>query len=292
VVTVMAVIGDASPALGQCGQDFHATPVHSDVPGGPPLAVGDSVLADAVPLLVRDGFEADGMVCRQMSQGLALLQARQAHLPHLIVLALGTNGEVTPEQIDSALRIVGPQRILALVTPHGSVVPSTAQVIRTAAASHQGRIVLLDWDRLAEGHPHWFAPDGVHLGGQEGIGAFAQMMASLMPYASPEAPEPSGPEEPTGPPITIQPPPSHRSPAIHHPKATKQSQPATRASAPPASGVGATRPAAAPSPRLPAHPASATLSHSAANKVPVLALSVLGALMLIAAAVVWRLKHR
>jgi hypothetical protein len=204
-LTAVVLNWGAAPAIAGCGQDYRAAPAHSDVPGGAPLAIGDSVLADAVPLLARDGFEADGMVCRQMAQGLALLRARSSALPHLVVLALGTNGEVTPGQIDTALSIVGPGRILALVVPHGSVVPSTPSVIRAAASSHAGRVVLLDWDLLVADHADWLAPDGVHLGGPAGVEGFAQMIASLLPYSTPQSTEAQAPSDP-GTPITIQPP--------------------------------------------------------------------------------------
>jgi hypothetical protein len=223
-LVLAALLCGAAPATAHCGQDYHATPASSDVPGGAPLAIGDSVLADAVAQLVGLGFEADGMVCRQMSQGVALLRARGRSLPHLVVLALGANGEVTPQQIDTVLSILGPERILALVVPHGSVVASTATVVRAAAAGHAGRIILLDWDRLVEGHPDWLAPDGVHLGGSAGIEAFARMVATVRPYAT-TAPPSGGDGTPTtagasreletptepGTPITIQPPPGHRS---------------------------------------------------------------------------------
>ena len=234
-----ALLCIASAADAQCGRDYRAKPAHSDIPGGAPLAIGDSVLADAVPLLARYGFEVDGMVCRQMSQGLSLLRARDGRLPHLVVLALGTNGEVTPEQIDTALSILGPRRILVLVTPYGSVAPSSPAVIRAAAASHPGRIVLLDWDRLAAEHPDWLASDGVHLGGPAGIAAFAEMIAGVLPDASsassraPMSPdgqvsaegqaggerqvsgEGDGTPNP-GMPITIQPPPGHRNSPDRH----------------------------------------------------------------------------
>jgi hypothetical protein len=187
-VICVAALPDAAAAA--CGQDYRLAPTESRVPGGPPLAIGDSVLADAVPELAREGFEADGMVCRQMSQGLAMLEARGGTLPHLVVLALGTNGTVTPAQIDRALAILGPGRVLALVTPHGSVVASTPEVIRVAAASHPGRILLLDWDALSSEHPAWFAPDGVHLAGLAGIDAFAELIAAALPYAAPVSAEP------------------------------------------------------------------------------------------------------
>ncbi len=205
VTAALAILGIAWPgaAAAQCGQDYHQAPTHSYIPGGPPLAIGDSVLADAVPELARDGFEADGMVCRQMSQGIALLEARAASLPHLIVLALGTNGEVSAAQIGRVLAILGPSRLLALVTPFGSVVPSTPEVIRAEAQSHPGRIVLLDWDRLAAAHPQWLAPDGVHLGSAAGITAFAQLIANALPYAVAAAP--AQPRESSPPPLAIRP---------------------------------------------------------------------------------------
>ena len=238
---LLAILAIPSSAAAQCGADYHGRPAHSQTAGTPPpLAIGDSVLADAVPLLVKDGFEADGMVCRQMSQGLAMLRTRAASLPTLVVLALGTNGEVTDAQIGSALAMLGPDRVLALVTPHGSVAPSSPSVIRAAAVRNPGRIVLLDWDRLVAGHPDWLAPDGVHLGGSAGIAAFAQLIASALPFAassqagssgeagasgeagssSSEADRPGveaeaagaevgAPSDP-GTPITIQPPPGHR----------------------------------------------------------------------------------
>src|SRR6202022_4529248 len=101
------------------------------------------------------------------------LRATGANLPHLVVLELGTNGGVTQDQVDAALSILGPDRILVLVTPHHGDTPSAAQDVRDAAARHPDRVLLLDWDLLAMGHPEWFAPDGIHLGGSAGINAFA-----------------------------------------------------------------------------------------------------------------------
>jgi hypothetical protein len=223
VVGALALLGlgRVSPAAAACGEDYREAPAQSDIPGGPPLAIGDSVLADAVPELAQDGFEADGMVCRQMSQGIAMLEARASDLPHLVVLALGTNGEVTPAQIARALEILGPGRILALVTPHGSVVPSSPEVIRAAARNDPQRILLLDWDRLASEHPGWLAPDGVHLGDQAGIDAFAQLLAGALPYAAPAqttyaAPaQAAAPQEEPGQPTTLQVPAEHRTAQSH-----------------------------------------------------------------------------
>jgi hypothetical protein len=216
IALAVASLLAASTAAARCGQDFRGAPASSTVPGGPPLAIGDSVLADAVPQLVRYGFEADGMVCRQMSQGLDLLRTRAGRLPRLVVLALGANGEVTARQINEALALLGPRRVLVLVTPHGGVLPSTPGVIRAAAAADPSRIVLLDWDRLADEHKDWLAPDGVHLGGSAGIEGFAAMIAEALRYATPVSTEVEGEEVNPGTPQTLS------SPAVNnsHPRRT------------------------------------------------------------------------
>src|SRR5579859_2897337 len=108
----------AAPASAQCGERTTGYPAHWTGGGPPPLVIGDSVLYEVVPLLTRLGFEADAMVCRQVSQGLALLAQRGSSLPHLVIFELGTNGLLTEADIDAALRLLGPHRLLGLITPH------------------------------------------------------------------------------------------------------------------------------------------------------------------------------
>ncbi|MGO9790924.1 MAG: hypothetical protein ACLP8S_15935 [Solirubrobacteraceae bacterium] len=173
----------AGSASAQCGQRTTGYPAHWAGGGPPPLVIGDSVLYDAVPALARLGFQSDAMVCRQMSQGLALLLQRGSSLPHLVVLELGTNGSVTLGNIGEALQILGPRRLLVMITPHNGVVPSDDNTIITAQRLHPSQMLVLDWNDIADGHPFWFAPDGIHLGNAAGIAAFAQMVAGVLPYA-------------------------------------------------------------------------------------------------------------
>jgi hypothetical protein len=122
VVSLIALLalggGYAPAAFAQCGQTITVNPTGSPVAGPPPLVIGDSVLYDAAKVLAADGFAVNAMVCRQMSQGIALLEAKAGTLPHLVVVELGTNGPVTRADIEQLLAILGPSRILALVTPH------------------------------------------------------------------------------------------------------------------------------------------------------------------------------
>jgi hypothetical protein len=282
--TTLAGAALVPSASAQCGQEYRDVPAHSTVPGGPPLAIGDSVLADAVPELVRYGFEADGMVCRQMSQGIAILRQRKANLPHLVVLALGANGEVTPQQIDAALALLGSSRVLVLVTPHGGVLPSTPGVIRAAAAAHPNRILLLDWDRLAAEHPAWLASDGVHLGGAAGVDGFARTIASVLSHAAPANPEPEASSAELGAPETLKPPPEHRHAARHKP-ARHSATPRV----PPRGPQASTSPPARPRTDLPVP--SANRSSSTTSQVLPAAVAAT-ALMLAAAAVLWARRRR
>jgi hypothetical protein len=173
----------AGGAWAQCGQRTTGYPARWDGGGPPPLVIGDSVLYDAVPALARLGFQSDAMVCRQMTQAISLLQGRAGSLPHLVILEMGTNGTVTPGNIDEVLRIIGPDRLLAMITPHNGVVPADDGIILAAQRAHRRQMLVLDWNRISAPHPGWFAPDGIHLGGTAAINGFAAMLASLLPYA-------------------------------------------------------------------------------------------------------------
>ena len=178
-VVLIAGVG-ASNASAQCGETIDVASQHDSIPGPAPLALGDSVLYDAARQVAGDGFHVNAMVCRTMAQGIAYLQPRAALLPVLVVVALGTNGTVSDSQIETLLRILGPSRGLALVTPKGGDDPSVPGLYRAAASRHPGRILVLDWASASAGHPGWFAPDGIHLGGAAGIDAFAHLVASSL----------------------------------------------------------------------------------------------------------------
>jgi hypothetical protein len=213
----------ATPASAACGQTIQVNARRALGPGSPPLAVGDSVLYDAAPLLANYGFTSNAMVCRTMAQGISYLE-QQHDLPVLVVVALGTNGSVTTEQIDQLLNIVGPDRLLAMVTPHHGDYSYVPELIRNAAQQHSQRMVVLDWDRVSANHPGWFAPDGIHLGGSAGIAAYAQLIATALLATPARLPSP-----------TVKRIPPRRSPAKVEPRASKAKPKASRRSRPAAS---------------------------------------------------------
>jgi hypothetical protein len=182
----LACVG-APAAEASCGGTRTAKPK----PNGQyraPLTIGDSTMLLALPNLARIGFEANARGCRGMEEGLKLIarRRRQHRLPHLVVLALGTDFTVSRRQIRRALHIIGPDKVLGLVTPvelggHGG---NDAQVIRDAGKVYKNRVKVLDWVRFSRGKGSWFQPDGTHLT-FAGARAFARLHKRALPLAPP-----------------------------------------------------------------------------------------------------------
>ena len=152
----------------------------------PPMAIGDSTMLLSLPGLSAEGFTADAHGCRNIGQALGILgtlRARRA-LPHMIAIALGSNGGLGTGDIEQALRLICCGRLLVLVTPRelggGSGAP--AAIERAEARAHPDRVLLLDWVADASGHPGWFQPDGLHLT-PSGVAAFNALLAHALPYA-------------------------------------------------------------------------------------------------------------
>lgn len=162
-VSALAVAGPAVASAAGCA-DAHprAAPSGPRTPGQRgALVVGDSTLIYATPLLGAHGLEADAQGCRQFPAGVALVAARvRRHtLPHLLVMALGTNGGVGTPQLSRLLRLIGRRHVLALVTPPNQ--PATQTAMRAFARRHSDRVLLMDWQRYAAGRGV-FSGDGIH----------------------------------------------------------------------------------------------------------------------------------
>lgn len=178
-------LGSAGTATAACGPKRHANPAKRVVGATrAPLIVGDSVLLGAVKQVAAEGYEVDTRACRQIDEGLSLIAARKraGTLPHLVVLALGTNGSLGTFDVRKAMQIVGPGRVLGLVTPREPDFDSGAHAIRVVGKQFPSRVRVLDWVHFSEGHHSWFAPDKIHLGpsGAEGL---ARLLRAALPLA-------------------------------------------------------------------------------------------------------------
>jgi hypothetical protein len=187
VSALAAAVGAAAPAAeAACGGAQRFQPTKLRRPGAPPLAIGDSVMLGAAPQLRRRGFEIDVRGCRQMSEGLGLLSARRraGTLPDVVVMALGTNWTVTTDQVRAALRILGPERVLGLVTPPevGGVASSDQATIRAAGQRWKLRVKVLDW--VAKSADRSWTWDGMHLK-PEGAVAYARLLSQAFEWPIP-----------------------------------------------------------------------------------------------------------
>lgn len=186
VVAIALVLAPGAGAAHACGEAKHAPATKRGAGGRAPLVIGDSVLLGAVSQVAAAGFEVNTRGCRQMREGLGIIAARRRAktLPHFVVIALGANGSIATRQIREAMRIVGRDRILGLVTPRelGGGESSDARAIRAAGRRFPDRIRVLDWVHFSAGHGGWFAGDGLHLG-PGGARGLARLLRAALPLA-------------------------------------------------------------------------------------------------------------
>jgi hypothetical protein len=174
----------AFPAHGRadCGGPQSATAAHRVSGQLPPLAVGDSTMLLSVPGLAAEGYDVNAQGCRQFFQAVDLMtQLKAAHqLPRMVVLALGANGPISGSSISSALKLLGSNGLLVLVTPKN--VAANVTLDYTAEREDPRHVLVLDWAREGAGQTAWFQPDGLHLT-MAGVAAFNQFLARAIPYA-------------------------------------------------------------------------------------------------------------
>ena len=149
---------------------------------GPVTAVGDSIMLDIQPELTADlpDVTVDGLVSRQFEAGIAVVQADRAAgtLGKVLVVELGTNGTVTPSDVDAMMQAAqGVTRVVFVnvCVPRAWAAGDNA-VLAAGVAQYPGVAVLADWNALATPHPEWFTADQVHLN-PTGATALAALIA-------------------------------------------------------------------------------------------------------------------
>jgi hypothetical protein len=179
-ITALAVAAAPAPAAQACCIRVQLQPRHPATKP-PPLAIGDSVMIAAAKRLARRGFEVDAREGRFMRSALRILETRRRRdrRPHTVVVALGTNFPPNYREIRKSLRLLGPRRKLALVTPLRSWRPLPAQAIWRAKRNHPHRVQILDWAGMAAPHPEWLWGDGTHLR-PAGARAYARLVATAI----------------------------------------------------------------------------------------------------------------
>ena len=181
-----AANGDAGGEAGAPKTDEYGFPVDAyDV-----LWIGDSVSLYAEAPFYEEFPEGhiDPMKNRQFYTAEELFQEyeRQGLAGRIVVFALGTNGNVTDDAIDSLMKVVGEDRIVVFVNircPEGWVESTNAAYAR--AAERYDNVVVVDWHGYSEGRNDLFDGDGTHptvSGAEEYVALVKDAIEPYLPY--------------------------------------------------------------------------------------------------------------
>lgn len=133
------------------------------------LCIGDSVMLGAGPQYA-DALPSCGIVdaaeSRQLSSAPTVLAQHLGPGIERVVIHLGTNGEVSPGEAEAVLAsLAGVPEVLVVNVQLNGTRPwegSVNQVLAEAVAGHPNA-VLVDWKAASDGHPEYFAGDGIHM---------------------------------------------------------------------------------------------------------------------------------
>jgi hypothetical protein len=188
--------GSGEPAFG-CKQVHRGkATVDPNPKGRPPVAIGDSTMLLPIPNLNAVGYSVNARGCRGFREAVNIARKLNAkhHLPHLVLINAYGNGGVNPGLISEALDVLGPKRVLGLITAYdadtGHPPAPDTDVLFKAAKQYPHRIFVLDWVKYSLPHHAveptpgaWFVPDLFHPN-YTGADAYATFLAQALPLAA------------------------------------------------------------------------------------------------------------
>ncbi|WP_053382375.1 acyltransferase family protein [Leucobacter celer] len=143
-----------------------APPLPVSLDGRDISAVGDSVMLASLPELEQalPGISVDAAVSRGMGAGVGIVSdlSSQGALRSVLVIGLGTNGPVQPDELE-AIRQTAGDRPVVLVNAHADRdwIPGVNDALADFAAAHRG-VVVADWTGAVAGVPDALAGDDIH----------------------------------------------------------------------------------------------------------------------------------
>jgi hypothetical protein len=187
--------GAGEPSFGCKGVHAGEAQTNPNPKGGPPIAIGDSTVLLPIPNLNAVGYSVNARGCRGFKEAIkvAAKLRKKKRLPHLVLMNDYGNGGVNPDLIEEALDVLGPSRVLGLVSEYNAdtghpPAPDT-DVLYRARKQYPHRILVLDWVKYSLQHHKaepkvgaWFLPDLFHPN-YTGADAYAQFLARALPYA-------------------------------------------------------------------------------------------------------------
>ncbi|TDL75723.1 acetyltransferase [Rhodococcus qingshengii] len=145
--------------------------------------IGDSILHDVAPYFKNHYPEAtiDYRVGRQMSEVPEVIKVLEGsgQLGEYVIIQLGTNGSFVKSDLINIIKGLGNKKVYLVncrvPRPWETNVNQTLEEV-VKSVPHT---VLIDWYSASEGHPEYFANDGVHLTKQGGE-TYANLLVEQM----------------------------------------------------------------------------------------------------------------
>jgi hypothetical protein len=176
---------EAAPAGAAAGVNARAA---ADVSGQDITAVGDSVmLASSMSLQQAfPGIYVDAAVSRHAFVGLDILKqlAASGRLRPVVIVALGTNGGVTSDQVRQLMSIVGSKRKVILVNTFVPLSYEQSTNSALAAAAHTyPNVVLANWNKTISDRTSLLWPDEIHPHYPAGTRVYAAVIKAAVAQA-------------------------------------------------------------------------------------------------------------
>src|SRR3954451_23196473 len=202
LVALCLAVGLAATAHGAGEPEFGCKQVHRgkatidpNPRGRAPVALGDSTMLLPIPNLDAVGYSVNARGCRGFKEAVNIARKLKAkgHLLQLVMINAYGNGGVNPRLISEALAVLGPSRVLGLITAYdadtGHPPAPDTDVLFKAARQYPRRIFVLDWVKYSRSHHSaeptagaWFLPDLYHPN-YTGADAYATFLAPALPLA-------------------------------------------------------------------------------------------------------------
>jgi peptidoglycan/LPS O-acetylase OafA/YrhL len=167
ISTAVARTDTIPPLTPHPAVDGAAAAAQPAVTGPMVTAIGDSVMLASAQALqtALPGIYINAVVSRQMSAGVQVVRrlAASGKLRPVVLLGLGTNGNMSTGEINQVRAAIGPQRWLVLVNtyePRAWEGPVNAEI--DAAARHDPHVLLVNWHAAIGRHTDMLRDDDVH----------------------------------------------------------------------------------------------------------------------------------